>query len=482
MPVRFKGEELIPAPFVSIQREFQKKADIIFSEYTYTLTGTIVNVGTSKDSPGAQSYGSSMEDILAEQKRIRNLFNEDSFGSRLEIETPDGGGPDTIDAYCDVISVGFGEGTWVDRCRYTITLKSKRIESDDDQNNSAIQDYNEDWSINENDDKSWSLSRKMDARGALIYISAGTSNNPIEDAKAFIRARKYSIDVNGTLNHPGVENFSPSGFLAGINNTNNFWNYQTSETVDPTSYTYSLTENFIYYPSGNAKDLWSINYSINQDNIEKADVSIDGTILGYSDKVSSYELRSANAKSYFENTVSSSLYSRISSYAPSGYTLNTDPLSRQISLDYGTGQLRYNFSYIAFRNKLISNSIDETISVADTGYQDVFASIPVPGRANGPIIQNMNTVQLPSRTVSINATIASSGTLTLANLTSMYLTKPNTNTIIDALKPSAGTYYITSDNEDWNINRRQYSRSTSWQLVPEGATISGLPVGIHNLG
>src|SRR5690242_19946979 len=139
MPIRFTGpngpEELIPAPTVSIQKQYARDeaGRKLYAENLFTLTGTIVNVGTDQDSPGAQNetIGDSptMEDILSEQKRIRNLFSKD--GGRLEIETPGGGGPNTIDAYCTVDSLNFDQSIWVNKCTYTVVLRTKNLPLED---------------------------------------------------------------------------------------------------------------------------------------------------------------------------------------------------------------------------------------------------------------------------------------------------------------------------------------------------------------
>src|SRR5687767_10083604 len=132
--VRFAGpdgvEELIPSPLVQIQKTNVYREDGKFdhSDVTFSLTGTIVNVGTSKDSPGADF--DEMEGILAEQARIRNLFSVEN--GRLEIESNNGGGAFTIDAYCFVDSIAFDSGVWVNRCDYTIVLRSRGFADDQD--------------------------------------------------------------------------------------------------------------------------------------------------------------------------------------------------------------------------------------------------------------------------------------------------------------------------------------------------------------
>jgi hypothetical protein len=68
----------------------------------------------------------------------------------------------------------------------------------------------------------------------------------------------------------------------------------------------------------------------------------------------------------------------------------------------------------------------------------------------------------------------------LASLASLYLAKPDTDDIIDALKPSTGYYYIREDTEEWNPLKRQYGRTVSWTIQPEGQTVQGTPSTVNN--
>ncbi len=67
------------------------------------------------------------------------------------------------------------------------------------------------------------------------------------------------------------------------------------------------------------------------------------------------------------------------------------------------------------------------------------------------------------------------------SLLSRYLSKPNTDDIINALKPGVGYFYIKSDSEEFNPLKRTYSRSVSWVIPNEGVSIPGIGSGINNL-
>jgi len=68
----------------------------------------------------------------------------------------------------------------------------------------------------------------------------------------------------------------------------------------------------------------------------------------------------------------------------------------------------------------------------------------------------------------------------MGQLTDKYLSKPDTNNLINALKPDNGYYYITQDSENWDPIAKNYSRNTTWTLDTYGEAVSGIPLSINN--
>ena len=484
MPVIFTGpngpESLIPAPFVSIDKTLIKGPDgrTLRVEYVFNLTGTIVNVETEKDSPASQDY-SEMEGVLAEQDRIAKLFSLD--GGRLEISSPGGGGPNTIDAYCTVESVRFNEGKWVNRCEYAITLKSNAIE---DQNvpTSDLESFDENWSITENEDSTYSVSHQIEARGLLTF-NGGVENDPLAAARAWVYSRMYLNNIDGGFGiRSGTPALNLSTLISNVDSVSeNYWNKSFVETVDPVTYSVSVSESFIHNPAGDAREEWGASVSYEPDNQNRITININGRVIGFADNAKNWTLRGTNAKNRYSSTTEPNLYTRMTAFLPTGFTANPTPITRQITYE-NDGTISYSVGYTATKGNLIPNAIDENISIDDVGYTDVFAQIQVPGRTAGPVVQWMNTYTLPERTVSIDATIVPSGSI-ISNTTSLlaqYLAKPNTNDIVNALKPNAGYFYIKQDSENWNPIKKKYSRVVSWIIQPEGSSVSGLPSSQHN--
>jgi len=486
MPVRFEKSpgnslELIPAPLVSIRKSYIRNAanEKESPQYRITLTGTIVNVGTSVDSPSiSNSTLGDMDDILGEQERIRDLFSND--GGRLEIEAPGGGGPNTTDCYCIVDSVNFSPSTWTTRCEYTIELITYELfPNDETETTNEVTQTVDAWSIQENPNGTVSLVHNLSAAGIIIYSASGVNDAQLL-AKNWCKDRSHNIN-DGEISPVNIKSTNLDEFIISIAASGNYWNMSRSERAGITSNSWELVESFIYNPSGTSTEEYGVSLSTSDNNPFSYTVNVNGQITGYTDQNHDFNSKSSAASGYWENTVKPNLFSRVSAKVPPGYTVNPDPISTQLTHNQTQGTLGYTYVYNASSGNLIANSSDESINIVDTGPADVFAEISVPGRVNGPVVQYMNTKTLPQRSINITATIpVQAFVLDESTINEKYLEKPNTDSLINALKPNAGKYYITQNTEEYNPLRGAYTRSVSWTMNTEGASVSGLRTGIDN--
>lgn len=485
MPVTFDGKALVPGPFVQYNVQPRKLPNGRISGFdtTFNLTGTIVNVDSTLDSSGAID-ATRMQGVLLGQAYIKDMFDVET--GLLEISAPETSS-NKITAYCQPTNLAFNNGTWVNRCDYSIDLFSNNVSG---LLSSELESISENWSVTETEHNIFTIVHTIEAKGLLVP-SGGGFNNPLNAAKAWVRSRAYTTSTDGVLSEvvsgSGVMNLS--NMIYALSATSGYWNRQATETVDPINYTWSLVENFVHSSGTNGYFTEDFSVTINQgfENPDKAEVNVNGTIFGYANNIRNYQGRLKNASGAFASTVLPNIYVRAQNYV-GGFTVNPIPLSRQVIYESVPGSVRYNYSYVAFSGATyVSGAIDESISVVDTGPTDVFASIDVPGRAKGPIIQYMNTRTLPERTININATVLISSSGGLSFLRSRYLSKPNVSGIIEALKPEAGYYYITQNSEDWNPIQGNYSRTVSWIIDPPGSgnessyTVQGTPYTIHEV-
>lgn len=486
MPITFDGYPLVPAPLV--QYNMQPRRDnsdrVVGFDYEFNLRGTIVNVDSSLDSSGAID-ATRMQGVLKGQEYIKNLFDVEL--GLLTITAPETSS-NAISAYCRPLNVSFSEGVWVNRSDYTVTLLSNGVNG---QFASELESLSENWQVAETENGVFTLTHNIQAKG-LLLSGSGSFNDPLAAAKHWVRSRSYQINNAGILS----ETVGGSGVMA-LNNliyalpaSSGYWNRQAVETVDPIEYTWSLVESFIYSSGTQGQYVEDYSVTVDQgiDADNKANISVNGFVIGHAGNIRDYNTRFGNASGAYSSVVVPNIYLRAQSFAPTGYSVNPRPISRQVSYERVPGAVRYGYSYVAFNGMpLVSGAIEESIAISDSGPADIFASIDVPGRAKGPIIQYMNTRSSPQRTINISASIMISGGYTIANLRNRYLNKPSTADIIDQLKPESGYYYITQDSEDWNPIRGEYARTISWLIDPLGSgndssyRVQGIPYGTHSV-
>ncbi|TXT66126.1 MAG: hypothetical protein BAJALOKI3v1_50126 [Promethearchaeota archaeon] len=507
MPVSYTpsgGTEsyLIPAPFVSWSKTNVRGSDgiILHPEYNFTLTGTIVNVGKTLDSTGASGYpGNDMNGVLNEQTRIRNLFTD---GGLLKIDAPSTSGHPLL-AYCQVDNVGFSPGTWTNRNEYTVSLKSFAVSGE---SITELAGTSENWSLNEQQNGTYNITHTLEAVGKHRYSDTG-SNDALRVARDWCYDHAYVVQSGiliATTASGTNDLFNPDNFLSpivehsdqinlttvdvqdwfhillnqygdledqiGVSGLNNFYNYQLSENVDPESYTWGLTENFVYNPNGNTREEWELTESFDANNQNQRQITLTGTIFGYEDRITETSGALSNAESEWE-IVQNKLYSRAQQFSSSGITINSNPVSKTVTKDMTNGLVRYSWGFLAYLGQIISDALNEEISIVDTAPTDVIALINVPGRVSGPVVQYMETKTTPERQLSIDLLMnpLSSG-ITSSSLASQYFNKPDVSSIINAVKPNAGYYYISQDTESWNPINRNYSRNVTWVIEPSGIT------------
>jgi hypothetical protein len=462
MPVRYGNLDLIPAPLVQWTKRFvlNEKGDILYPEYNFVLTGYILKLGSE----------AGMENVRDEQNDIIEAFSVQN--DLLEISAPTGDGSTDIYCYPRVDSVVFNEGLWYDRSNYTINLISNSVSGIQDASAEYVRSASEQWQISEEPNGVYSISHNINAVGISHDAEDG-----LDIAKSWVENRLVGITSN-TITFSGTP--ANSGILSDNNLvSSNYWNYSLVESFGFEDNSWGASETFIYYPqaSGGTREEWSCTVQEDyQGQKMRANVSVQGVLYGLADSNNDASTKYDNALARW-GTLQSLVFSRAEDKIPTGYTLDPSPITTSVSHDETQGLVNYNVSYRAIKGVLISGAVEEELEVVDTGQNDIFAEINVPGRANGPVVQYMSTKSLPQRSVSYSAIFAPSGTpgdFNISSLGALYASKPDTDGIFDALEPDGSVdFYISQHQESWNPISKSYSRSVTWVINPEGTAYTG---------
>ena len=227
------------------------------------------------------------------------------------------------------------------------------------------------------------------------------------------------------------------------------YNRVISEQIDEAAGSYSVTETWLL-ASGTAYETYNINISQGLDN-PYVQVSIDGNIKGLSamtpkhyggvhtkgEPINSpvgsdrtgvqlddqivhesgfYLSPIMNAWLKYDQVTAtggfgynSEVYKR-ANFAASHYNdiyrrLNPKPQSRSLAIDETAGTLNYSAAYDNRPLDIFSGVLSESITINDTYPGDIFATVPVIGRATGPLLQYIGSRTEYSRDLSVEMTI-----------------------------------------------------------------------------
>jgi hypothetical protein len=219
-------------------------------------------------------------------------------------------------------------------------------------------------------------------------------------------------------------------------------------------------------------------------------VSIDGSIKGLSQiSPSGYVYGGTDTKvanSAFDNAlakyktvsnqgrfgVGSNIYKRANNSV--AVELNSQPTSVSLGTNQYDGTVTYNLSFDNRPTNTISGVLSESISVNDTYPGDVFALIPVLGRATGPVLQYIGGRTEYKRDVSIDLLLDYTDIPYGHNRNSLFLQKPSLvepirtqlRSLIQELSPAnepgIRKYFIDPPTESWTPKEGRYSFQVAW--------------------
>lgn len=488
--VLYGGARLVPAPFCSIQKTYERADDgtKIGSTFSIQLSNDIVAFKGSPDSdqtlwtaggyPADEVISSDarLGAIIRKQEAIRELFSRD--GLLLEIQSNDGSQP----MKCNPIvkDISFNEGSWFNVCRYTINLEAPTvtvngIEIGEDDFTEYISAASETWSFETDEDtpesidlnRIYRLTHSISAKGKTYYDENGTLVKP-----AWQWARDW------VLPRLGIDNVI--SLSSGVNNLPSYYggyNHIRNNEIDETGGSFSCTESWIM-ASGSALEDFTVEINKSIDD-GKTIVGINGTIRGLEVKNSNFQITStkfANADSKWSG-VYPILISRAQTY--SGKTLNIIPVSTTVGKNPALGTINYGFQYDNRPSNTISDTISEVVSLSDTFDIDAIAVIPILGRTAGPLIQDLNSHKENSRTLNIELVfdpeVVNTGNIVNRLVTNNPIVKEPYKTeiqnIVNAVNPTAAGLLnnnnvaatvkkVVSQQADWDGAR--FSLSIQW--------------------
>lgn len=483
-----------PRPLFSMNKEFIKTPANtgLISKYTVSLNGHILPTGIDLDN-NKGGLGAVFNGVTD----LREAFTEDFKLLKLQCEDQD----PIISGFPKVISIDVQNAgdNYVQRADYTINLELVSIggtgsdavgTSCSDTSIGDISAYGlisatEEYSIEFLDERVgnsagtfftdadipavFSVQKTITAQGAATACSDGTYVEPWIRAKAYCKAK---IAKEGTT----YDWQKSAQDLMPLEGASYVYNNMRTITVNALDGSASVTETYIVTNHDGQLGLEDFEVTCERgvDN-PFTTVNIAGNIVGltaidYTTTPPSTPAEALNnkfdrAQRYWENDVRDVLYDRASEVFTrtssdnypwkAGTILNTVPISQSVGYNPIAGSLTYNFAYDD-RTLVYDQAISETISYSYSQRPDIFASIPIIGKSNGPLLQDMNTSGPYTTEVSIDAFVKPDTSESPATLVSAYAT------VVSAAAPGA-TAYVTSDTRTWEPRLGHFTWNKTWE-------------------
>ncbi len=442
-----------PIPFLTINVSTLKSEDgatVLGTIYNATLEGTLTPLPTGQ-------WGYSNLDYM--QDKLISGFNTD--GQLFEVTC---NSTVLISQYPRInnIRLDKSQDNWHITTPYTIELEwdgaptSGDIFVNDIRETWQIEVTDElaryDWTLNSTGDYNGDITRvthTLSAKGVSHYSGGGLIRDAWQHAQAWVESRP-GFDENTGFNHMRVTN------------------------IDELAGTYSVTESWVLlnnFLHGSALEDFTatVRYNIDSD---LTTVDINGSIEGVEirDYLPNYTVQQKkyyNASGYWNN-VSPKLYNRAIRAAGVGSSVNPIALDYVVGHNPTKGVINYSYTFDTRPCHFITGAIAEEINITDTLPTDVFASIIIPGRGAGPLLQDIGTTTSHSRTVDINALI--SRPTGCSTITGVFANKPTAQVeailcqLYNQLSLTAGQIFVSQNNESYNPKTGRYSRNITWTI------------------
>ena len=469
----YNAQMIIPGPLIDIQKRIRRSeaGQMLGQYFSIQAKGKLMAWKGSPTSSGSFWTGSYLpgpndENIpstsrlaamRSKMQALDNLFC--AKGLWFEIQPFDGS--QAIKFQPRVADVHFPQGIWYETMDYTIDMEADTVyfggtEMCGDVNDTSIVPE-ESWAIEAADQigRTYRLTHTVSSQQKDLYDSVGhipVGNNGWERAQTIV------------LPYLGIQDAS-NIIASGVLNLNHWqaYNYFRAQHKDQSAGKFAVTETWLVYDSVDgtippALDDFTIDSKVGEDGISH--VNIQGTVTGLEirDVVNGAlsQTRWTSAVAYFNTYVYPNIFGRALSYT--GLVLNPTQLMSSIGRNPVQGTVAWSVEYSNRALPLITNAIHEDLQLSYEGATNVFASIPIPGRVWGPLLQDMGTITQQSVSINLSAQMPAATILS----PSVTIANPNTDGIILALAPVALQVFRQRDNTSWSPENGRYSRQVTF--------------------
>lgn len=479
-----------PVPLITLSREIQRTDD-------GTPVGTIFNL-TLDGTLDATNQGTSNGGIIAMellQEQLRSGLAED--GQLFEVRC---NGNLVMACHPRIVGeLAFNQSSnnWVHTAPFSVTLEFDDEPTGSGENGGLMPPYissaTETWSLEFAEETSkYSLSlgvgpdtnptqlrltHTVSAVGKRHFDTGGLVKPAWEQARDYVLPRLgYNSDyVHGS----GAINIATSGFTP--------YNHIRRNSVNELGGGYEVTESWVVIdPSGagiagNAIEDFTVTIRENQSTTDLTTITVEGSIQGletvnYGSNPGDYtvtETKFAAASGYYEAIKDNlRIYPRAVAIAGStpSRTINNIPISKVVAYNPPKGIINYTYEFDDRPSNCISGAKSEVFEIIDNFPTDLFASLVVLGRSQGPVLQDLSTQTAATRGINIEIVMEppTGCPTTEAGAAAIIAASPKSevDVIIQSFEDDLTTNYeqvfLTQDQQSWDIKTGRYTRNVQW--------------------
>lgn len=493
-----------PVPIVSIERTTRRVGgEILGYDFQMTLSGTL----TSKDplTPGSTSdFPSNVTEVDA----LRAALASDCQPFIIKCDAAT-----VISCYPKVESLNFQESNnqWVNTIPYTVTLSYQETDqvSEGPSATKYIQSVSESWNMEFLQDSKYfvqDLSGLANQEAGYDYID-NDGNNPFEarvtrtisiqgiascagsgtGVSAIGNARTYMSTLLAGDTYDAMSwGHSVSGITNLTDTDYDVYDHFRSHVIDEKNGSIEVTENWLILGTSGVsgtlgtREDFTVTYTTSNEQ-SKHRISIEGQIQGFEKRtydgttlptpISGSGMAYNNALSGWLN-VSNRLFPRAQAIYQANVSgqgkLNPEPLTKTIGHQHSKGIITYSYEFDNRPCSFISGSLTENININDNNPTDVFASLVVLGRPQGPILHAIGTTTSPTREVTVEVTMPTPTGCTFADLET-FNPASQVNSLLcqyeSGLVAGWDDVFKNTDSVSWSPLTGRYSRTVGWTLA-----------------
>lgn len=454
--VSYGGKKLIPGPFVSLAKEFQRSADgtVRLRGWKITAKGKVSAWRGSPDHLGAFWTGSGyppepdpaaarpearIANLRAKLGALAALFSV--HGLWFEIQPADGTAP--IKFQPRVTGFEFADGKWFDAVDFTVSMEADRVWF------GALTDPDAEYGPDANPpEEAWAVEPLDDARPTYRVTHT---------VSAVAKAR-YAADGTGAVDRPGWELArevveARLGFdAAPLGLTQTPYNRTVSRQADQAGGKYSATEAWVLADAPYTEDrAYESGYAVETGLYT---VKVTGTVTGLqtgADPADRYANAVARAAAVLDPAAL-----HAAAQAEFGVPLNPVPASTTTARNRPAGTVTYSAEFNT-RPAVPAGLLSEAVTVTVDKAVPVVAQVPVVGRPAGPVLQDTGSATQQACTVSAELVVPVAYGAALPGPPAF-----NPLAVFTQYCGAPAVVYVAADRETFAPRQGRYSRQTTF--------------------